>query len=307
MQQERADGLTVIEGGKGPAASIDQVDRSTGLSVGSKAWSSKVRRRAKELKLTLDSGFMELARILYLVWDTPVEGDPRKPAIYTAWGHDTFKDYVERELEIDIKRAQRLRRMWWVLEVQLKELSPDMKQRVVNLGETKVRELIKVLSLRNVESFVSQAETMNYKEVEKAVIEENRRRGVIEAASAAGELGDGEDSSEEPASVEEALPTAVDERSTREHFELFPAQLLNVRLAIKRAQELCHSDKKSHALDLICTDFLATNDSMAGDDDKRLRYIAKIERTLGLRLMAVDPVSKEIVYGMDALKLVAGD
>lgn len=306
MQQERSEGLTVIEGGKSdPTTALDLSDQS-GPVIGSKAWSTKVRRRAKELMQLFDSGYMELARIFYQVWDTPVMGDARRAAVFTAWGFESFKDYAERELGMHYKKAERLRRIWFVLEVQLKDLSPELKQRVVNLGYAKVRELIKVLTSRNAEVLVSQAETMNYKQLEATVADENRRRGLAEA-----ELGAGEDDDGEPlAALPEASAddtNAVHERSTREGFDLFPAQLVNVRLALSRASELAHSDKRGHQLDLICTDFIATNDSMAGDSDKRLRYIAKIERTLGVRLMAVDPESKEIIYGIDTLKIIAGD
>jgi hypothetical protein len=38
----------------------------------------------------------------------------------------------------------------------------------------------------------------------------------------------------------------------------------------------------------------------------RLRFIAKVEHYLGLHLVAVDPIAKDIVYGTPALQLVAG-
>jgi hypothetical protein len=310
--QDRADGLTVIEGGKASvevekAAPVDILDRS-GPPVGSKAWATRTRRRAKELIQLFDAGYMELARILYQVFDTPVDGDSRRAAVFTSWGFDTFKDYAEQELGMHHKRAERLRRIWFVLEIQLKELEPELKHRIVNLGYSKVREMIKVITARNAEVLVRDAEGMTYKQIEQMVADENRRRGLAEATLTEG--GDDDSSGGSGSQVEELEiigSDAVHEKTTREAFELFPAQLLNVRLALERAAELSHSDKKGHQLDLICTDFVATNDVMAGDTDKRLRYLAKIERTIGLKLMAVDPEAKEVVYGLDALKIIAGD
>jgi len=304
MQQDtRAEGLTVIEGGKTAANGIDLADK-TALAVGSKAWASKVRRRAKELTQMLDLGYMELARILYQVYDTPVEGDSRRAPVYTAWGYESFKDYAEKELALHGKKAERLRLIWFVLEVQLKDMSQEQKQRIVNLGYSKVRELIRVLSVRNSEMWIKSAETMTYRQLYAAVIDEKRRQGVEEAVLGAGEGGERDETSaaEDAAVVPEQEPV---EKLQQERFDLFPLQLANVRLALQRSGELSGSNKKGHQLDLICTDFLATNDIMGGDMDKRLRYVAKLERTLGLRLIAVDPEAKDIVYGIDALKLVA--
>jgi hypothetical protein len=304
---ERTEGLAVIEGGKAAPATVDVLDK-TGPAVGSKAWATKVRRRAKELAQVLDSGYMELARILYQVYDTPAEGDPRRLAIYTAWGYDTFKDYAEQELGLHPKKAERLRRIWFVLEVQMKDLDPALKQRIVNLGFSKVRELIKILTARNAEALIAEAESIGYKQLESMVSDERRRQGVEEAVLGAERAEDdaAEGEGEEDEGDAPIPPEHEEEESTtRENFDLFPAQLANVRLALQRAAELCHSNKKGHQLDLICTDFIATNDSMAGDMDKRLRYIAKIERTLGLKLIAVDPEARDIIYGIESLKLVA--
>lgn len=307
---ERTEGLTVLEGGKAATTTTVDVLDKTGPAVGSKAWATKVRRRAKELAQVLDSGYMELARILYQVYDTPAEGDPRRLAIYTAWGYDSFKDYAEQELGLHPKKAERLRRIWFVLEVQMKDLDPALKQRIVNLGFSKVRELIKILTARNAEALISEAESIGYKQLESMVADERRRLGVEEAVlgaeQAEDEAAEATEDGEEEEDRTDLQPTEEEaESTTRENFDLFPAQLVNVRLALQRAAELCHSNKKGHQLDLICTDFIATNDSMAGDSDKRLRYIAKIERTLGLKLIAVDPEARDIIYGIESLKLVA--
>jgi len=80
MQQDSgANGLTVIEGGKASS----ETDKAS-AAVGSKAWASRLRRRAKELVASLESGYMELARILYQAYDTPVDGDRKQGALFTA-------------------------------------------------------------------------------------------------------------------------------------------------------------------------------------------------------------------------------
>jgi hypothetical protein len=302
--QEHAEGLALVD--ESHSASVEPETRVAATTIaGSKQWASKVRKRAKELAETLDLGYMELARILYQVFDTPVEGDPRRGAIYTAWGYNNFGEYAERELGLHQRKAERLRLIWYVLEVQLAGMDSGLKERVVALGYSKVRELVRVLTLRNAETWVQQSEGMTYRQLIGAVRDEKRRQGVDEAVLGAGEAGDPilEDGE---ASAEPIVPPAeVKESLTQERFDLYPLQLANVRLALQRSMEVGRTEKKGHALDLICTDFLATNDVMGGDLDKRLRYLAKIERILGFRLIAVDPELKDIVYGIDALKLVA--
>ena len=97
-------------------------------------------------------------------------------------------------------------------------------------------------------------------------------------------------------------------RRLRKHVGLFPAQHENVMMAIKRASELSHSDKRGHNLDLICTDFLATNDfKLENDPEMQLRILAKFERLFQKKIMVVDPVNRRILYGMEALEMIATD
>ena len=183
----------------------------------------------------------------------------------------------------------------------MKDLDPEVKQRIVDLGFCKVRELIRVLTVRNAKQWVGQAENLNYFSLQAAITDEKRRLGVSEALLEAENAESNEDDAPTGNAPE---PDPVPEILTRETFGFYPEQLANVRLAIEKAMQLSHSDKKSHNLDLICTDFLATNDLVAGDIDKRLRYVAKMERVLGLRLIAVDQ-DGDVLYGLDTLQLAA--
>ena len=286
--------LTVIEGGK-----ADELDKA-----GSKGWSTKLRRRAKELSAFLENGYMEMAQILYQVYDTPVDNDRRRGALYTAWGYESFAEYAEKELQIDRKRAERLRRIYYVLEVEMRGLDPALKQRIVNLGFCKVRELIRVLTVRNAAQWVKQAESVTYFTLQAAVTDERRRLGAGDAILEEGEKEGSADADASSEATEPMVPLDMPEPLTRETFAFYPAQLENVRLALKHAESLSHSDKKSHNFDLICTDFLASNDFVAGESDKRLRYLAKVERMLGLRLVAVDD-NGDVLYGIKTLELAA--
>lgn len=304
MSDTITEGLTLIEGGKG--AEIVEIGERAQSLAGSKQWASKIRKRAKELSQTLDLGYLELARILYQVYDTPMDGDPQRAGVFAFWGYPTFGDYAEQELGLHKKKAERLRLIWYTLEVQLKDMEPEIKERIVELGYSKVRELVRVLTLRNAEMWVTQAEQLPYRKLYQAVVEEKRMQGIEPSL-----LGDG-GTAEGDETVEGSEETIVPEENFREifkqkRFDLAPAQLENVLLALKRCSQMCESDKEGHCLDLICTDFLATNDIMRDDLDKRLRYLAKIEKSLGLKLVAVDANTKDILYGISTLQSMAAE
>ncbi len=73
--------------------------------------------------------------------------------------------------------------------------------------------------------------------------------------------------------------------------------------ALERSKQLSRSDKDGHNLALICTDFLATNSFGKKDDpDMLARYLFKIESLLGVRLIALDTKTSDLVYGKEAIK-----
>jgi hypothetical protein len=96
--------------------------------IGSEEWSDKLRRKARDLANRINRDYMVLGEILYTVWDTPVGGDPKKPPIYTAWGYESFSDYAEQELNVNRRTAEHLRRIYYVLEVELRGLEPLLRK-----------------------------------------------------------------------------------------------------------------------------------------------------------------------------------
>jgi hypothetical protein len=332
---EVADKLTVIEGGNTPQR-------------GSKSWCQKVRRRAKQLTEDLDTGYMELAQILYEVWDTPMDNDPNKGPIYKQWGFDSFTQWAHEDLNLQPRKAQRLRAIWYTLEVELKGMDPDVKARIIALGISKARELVRILDVDNAQGWVEVAEKSSYPvlcasiakakqaaDIAKAQAAVKAKQEAEEAAEQA-ELDDSE--KEEPeleavggnAQVDQASPdfgvpdppekegpqppqpvAAPGEPEQMEflHFALYPEQYLNVQLALRKSGEMTGSDKKSHNLDMICTDFLANNDIVPSNmAENRMRFMRRMEQVFGIKIIALDLVNDEVVYGAGLVaKLTKGD
>lgn len=319
-------------------SAVEVLDTSVN-SRGSRAWAAKIRKRAKLLSKELDTGYMELAKILYDVYDCPVDGDPKNPSVLTLWGFPSFQNYVETELGLHYKKAQRLLRIWYVLEIMLKDIDLKTRERLVALGSTKMRELARVLTLENVQQWLTIAENDSHvtliNKIQAATLA--ARKTALEAKLGTGDesdegtpfphavaLGGGEvrqegsevandgfgGSAEPPTQAEaDADLFGVGELKV-ETFMLAPAQQLNVLTALARSGELTKSSKKGYNLDLICVDFLATNDFSAQTKQAQSRstYLAKIERLLGVRIVAVDARDpSDVVYGIATLATLAGE
>lgn len=250
------------------------------------------REETKTLAKNLDCGYMQLAERLYNIFDIPAPGDASGRALYVVWGFQNIGDYAEQELGIHRKKAQRLRGIWYRLCVELSGMDPAIRDRIVALGFGKVRELIRVLTVENAEEWVDRAERETFETLAQSV--RNFLDNVESARQQA--ISEGRD----PNEVEPDLPKTEIVHS--ETFQLHEDQHKIVESALTRAMELSGSDKRNHNLTLICTDFLATNDFLTGDETQRLAYLQKIENVLGVRLVAADKKTGNLIHGLDNLE-----
>lgn len=295
---------------------------------GSEKWANQLRQETKSLAKNLDTGYMKLAEKLWTIFDTPAEGDPNRASICTQWkdkhGHyyPSFDKYVDMELDINYKKAQRLRTVWKTLKIDL-ALDDETLQRMVALGFSKVRELVRpdVLTPRNVMSWIDKAENMTYLKLATTItkyIDDKKTAEATKAAEAEYNGSPGSAPTRDP-DEEEGEKKGKDDIRHIENLEvssepfsttLYGDQIETVNLALKRASELSNSDKKGNNLSLICLDFLSTNDFKFADENQRLRFLAKFEKLTGLKLIIVDPSGGdhgegEVVYGIKTLEKLA--
>jgi hypothetical protein len=267
---------------------------------GSEEWCKRIRKKARNVAREWEQTYLVMAELLYTIYDTPVGGDRKNIPVWQAWGYTNFGDYVEDELGIHRKKAQRLRHIWWRLAADdLKTLDPELRKRLIALGMSKVRELLRVLTPQNAEKWIDMAENGPFTGLDAAIAK------ALEVASHKAAVH-GETDVDAEGSNGSVEPPAGSETAAYLRFALYPEQYGNVMLALKRASEMCQSDKRGHCLDMICTDFLATNDFKGENDpDQQLLLFAKFERLFKKRVVVVDPKERRIVYGLDALELVA--
>lgn len=317
--------LAVVDGGAEKSAYTPEVD------VGSKSWQGRIRQRAKLLAEQVESGYLELGEILYRIYDAPVNGDPNGGSVLSKWGYQNIGEYAEKELNLHAKKAQRLVRIFYRVEVELNGFdSPEMRKRFVRLGWSKARELVRILTKENAEEWITKAEQVNYTTVVELVRREAFRQEQLaiktsiakepDPVAESNRIEDHTAPESYPAQAADAPararpvgdygetenPLFVNKKWVSKVFQLEASQAETVNLALKRAQDLAGNIKKSPStlLSLIALDFLSGADWKGGDTDSKLRFLAKIERAIGLRLVVVDD-NDQVVYGLKALQAAA--
>lgn len=268
------DNLVVLNGGTG-------IPREIGEDP------DLIRGRIIELKNEIDNAYFELAMRLHQVWNGGKDGKP----MYLQWGFHSWNEYVEKELDFAIRKAQYLISIWSWFGVEVGDQS--IIEKIRPLGWTKVKELVGVVSAANADEWIEKAKSMSSTQLA------DEARSVLKAKKEAGEndatKGEGGEKQEKV------------EKLHHISFGLYDGQLGTVTAALDRAKELAGSDKKGHLLELICQDWLATNDAMRGTKKANVsKFMRKFEKLLGIRIVAIDPEAKEILCGADVAGNLGG-
>lgn len=263
----------------------------------------RIRGRIVFLKETIDTAYFELAQLLYHVWNG---GDDGKP-LWMGWGFKSFNEYVEKELDFGIRKAQYLIQIWNYFGIQQ---GGDLIDKVRGLGWSKVKELVGVVTPQNAETWVSKATEMTAPELAdeaRAILREQKISAAEAKKGPAAEPEAGIDAAEPP-------PEQEEEPSVPMSFKFTGGQARMVDDAVKRAMELGRTKVRSHALSLVCQDFLSTNEAMAAGAVSKKKAVAavlkKFESLLGVRIIAVDLEAGDggetILLGGDVIRKLAG-
>ncbi len=231
---------------------------------------SGMRQQVLDARRRTEESYWEFSVLLHEVY---------QDSMYVAWGYQSWVEYVESELDIQKRKAQYL----VAIQEWFGKMKPGVQKWVRELGWTKAKELVGVVTNDNATEWKAKLAGKSYKEVMDVL------RGPSDDP---GSLADDSDDSND----------ADTERSVKKSFTLFPDQSSNVELALTKAKQIAQSDKDGHALDMICVDFLSTNAGIDSIQD----LFSKIEKQTGVRLVAYDQNEDAIVYGTDLLDAIAG-
>jgi hypothetical protein len=263
---------------------------------------NELRERAKKLYKQIETTYWELGQCLYDVYDgvpgsyrSLMRGDGSRAArraLFDKWGYQNFAEYCEKEIGIKKRSAESLRYAYYWFEIELM-LPTEVREDIKALGRSKVYLLSGFVTNDDVMSWLGKAKTMTYEDLKRAIKQAKAIRADKNTDHeerdefAAYDGGDG------------PTPAPAPERMHTFTTSLYDGQFETVSAALERARQLSGSDKNNHNLELICQDFLTNNDFGKVADEKK--FLAKIERHLGKKLIAIDPRMGTPVYGSDLL------
>lgn len=172
--------------------------------------------------------------------------------------YESFEEYVEGELGFKRRKAYDLIDIYRTFVVDL-ALSPS---KLANISWSKARLVTKIVDAENADEILKKIEGMTVREVKEM----------------AKDMRDDPLGSPTSSSIEETLVRVI--------FQLAPAQAENLTHALSVAQTISGSEKPSHNMDLICTDFLASSSTggIEGALDKLETVKSSVERAFGVKL-----------------------
>jgi len=241
-----------------------------------------IRQRVQDNRKRVEEAYWNLAQDLHEVYNG---------SMYLAWGFENWRDYVEKELDFRVRKAQYLVSIFdW-----FGDMKPNVQKWIKELGWTKAKELVSIVTAENAAEWKKKLVGKSVKEIVDLIKggggeDDGEEGGEGEGGGEGGGEGSGESSG------------ADDSKPTKMSFTFFAPQRLNVDKALEKAMEMGETDKPGHAMDLICTEFLSTN---VGIDDLEA-YLDKIQKVTGVRLVAFAAEEDEVVFGGELLDEIAG-
>lgn len=277
--------LKVVQGGK------------KALKQGSDRWFEALRQSAKNLIDRINRDYIELGGVLWDIYNTPHRnGLP----IFKVWGYQNFQSYAKEELGIHPRRADQLKAVFYRLFVDLEEMDPGLRNRLIGLGFGRVRELARVITLDTATDWIERAEKWSSWQTYQAVVGYlHEQQRLLEQAALRGDEAYDEGLSEED--LFERVASDV-ERQFPRRFNFYTGQLEIIDAAIERAQQTSGSEVKSHNLYLICLEFLGTHNWTKPSRDQTVQWWVQLEQACaasGLKIVLGDAETNEIVYGVE--------
>lgn len=240
-----------------------------------------LRKTATEYKEKIEGAYFEFADVVYKVYETASYLDWEGPVRNKDTGkvevrkYGTFEEYVDNELGISLRKAHYFVSMvrWFRIDVG----DESIIERVKQLGWSKAKELVSVVTTENADEWLKKAQEMTVAQLSEA----------CKASLRSGNTsGDGEQI-----------------QVARKTFKFVNDQVEVVTAALEHAATIANSESAGHLLTLICQDYLSS--SVRPKDGKtREAYLKRMEMLLNGRIVFVDMQSQAIEYGEDVYSAI---
>lgn len=295
----------------------DVVEAERAVRDPSAADAASVRARVVQLRDDMANSYFELGGLLYRI---------SRDGLYVRWHgpdgrpYQSFREYVEYEVEFQFRKAKYLMSTWWWFADKVRD--PEVVEKVREIGWAKASHLVGIADAKNVDAWIEKAKELSVPafrdHCRQALERSNRRRpampetrgsvGVRMSSSVAAEPdGDGVlslpdpeggtvESEPDPVGVAPLEPDEEGEIRTKWSVMVNDDQRINIEKAIDSAMELAEHEKhgKGYLLDLIATTFLGLCNTAVGTSRREHRetfrrdLLEAIERTLELDIIAFE-------------------
>jgi hypothetical protein len=241
-----------------------ELTEPTGSSLEKEVFRSKV----KDLRSQIEDGYWDLSKALARVYGE---------TLYIEWGFENWADYVEQELSFKLRSAQYMVSIADYFGKMPKEIQDWVK----SVGWTKAKELVNKVDESNWVEWKKKIAGKSFTQIVTLMKEEK------EAGSSSPKAGS----------------TEQQEEFKKLKFNLAVSQYENVKKTLESAKEAAQSDSEAHALDLVCTSYLAMGQGSGGLEG----LLESIEKMFGVSLVAYNRKSEEIVFGQELLESLGGE
>jgi len=281
---------------------------------------NQLREEARSLVQEIDRKYWDLGRVLFEVYDG-VPGGYRalmsgagskqdRKALFEKWGYKNFGEYCENEVGLRKRTAENLRYAYYYFTIQ-QEMPESVIDQLVSIGRSKVYLLAGMATKSSIALWLEKAKELTFEDLKKSIKSAK--------AVAAGKSEDSEERDSTPPRSTATVPDEdeSDEESNSEKYDtkdlpkpdewhtitgnMVDSQYEVYQAALKRASGITSSDKVGYNLDFICQDFLANNNFSNVKEKDRSAYLNKMERRLGVLLIAIDPNTGKPIHGRDLL------
>jgi hypothetical protein len=270
IQKVNEAGLTVVNNNDG-SGSVGDVENANIVDVEF----ADIREKVLELKNKAEENYWELGVVLADVYTNNR---------YRSWGFDSWKEYVEQELDFTLRKAQYLVK----LQAWFENMTPAMQAFFRGIGWAKCRLLMGFVVKENAKSWKKRVEGKTFKQIEEMISRAKKEeKGITSGGDGSG--GDGQEGQQ-----------STGETLVRRAFSLYSGQDEVVTNAINRAKDIGETDKDGHALSLVCMDYLASSTNLI-DTISLFRHMEDITGYRIIAFKSVDGEKDQIVFGNEYL------
>jgi len=238
----------------------------------------QLRQETKKLSEAGDAAYITMAGNLYEI---------RKSKSYKGWKYDKFRDYVETELSISLRKAEYLMQIWDYYVEKVGGGSKALLDKVKGLGLTKLKDCINVIKPDNVDKVLDQIKDLSVRRVAEIKKEINISVDIAKDTESDSKTVDSEDVDDLAASTKHSM-----------NFKLYSEQYKSVKDALELSGKIGNTKCRNTQLRYISEEFLSLHQT--GDSDKsRLDACERFEKLYNVKILVADAVSGTILYGED--------